>query len=87
MNRRTFLSRFAAGVFASHMLAKSLFSQATVLTVEEEKTSLVYTYSSYALGFKISKEMIEDDVYGDYIQKTQVACMNRMITDDLEARI
>lgn len=60
ITRRAFLAavrnRIAAGVLCSSMLTDFLERQ----VIEEEPA---YTYTTYALGFQITEEMIEDDMY------------------------
>ena len=72
MIRRAFLKRMALAVLGSGMLADALTSRTTLIP---DPMSAHYLTDSnawyvndptYSLGFRISKQAIEDDLYGSW---------------------
>jgi hypothetical protein len=84
MLRRSFLKRAALAAIASGWLGKLPFPsdedpepippgvyQAKIVSVDTEAHPR-YIAVTYALGFKVTQEMIEDDVYGSEDQLMQL---------------
>ena len=67
VSRRSFLrlirNRVAAGVLCSGMLAKALEGFPLAEIYPSTVPKITYVSAHYALGFKVSHEIIEDDVY------------------------
>ena len=73
MNRATFLRKAGLGAVAA-ILSPSLLEGAAATSrvpklaaMEVSSGSVKYIYHSYKIGFKVSKQLIEDDVYMKYL--------------------
>jgi len=70
INRRSFLrlvrNRVAAGVLCSGMLTDALENGADFVLAEVYPSSVpkIHYVSTHGLGFKVSEEIMQDDMYG-----------------------
>jgi hypothetical protein len=81
MERRSFIRRLTAGVMASSMLWEALTRQVQPDTATEASERLQYVQKEFKVGFRVSKELLEDTSYSGYINKNQI----RDIMESLEA--
>ena len=70
--RRKFIRALGAGLLSASMV-RDLVASKTPLLLIPDPVKQVYQYHTYQMGFKISKEMLEDDIYGSPEQMREMA--------------
>ena len=77
--RRSFIRAFGAGLLSASMVRDQLLGSAPRIITELIPEHVTYKHVKYSMGFRVSKEMLEDDVYGDYITASQVSQLQDLI--------
>lgn len=68
MNRRTLIKRLTVGVMAAPMLWDALTSNKVTITTSPNSAHFTYE-PTYGIGFQVSQELIENDIYGLWLDR------------------
>lgn len=80
MDRRQFIKSVLGAMAASALPIPVDGGPRILIASPTEEAAKVYL-QQYMLGFRVSRELIEDDVYSKYLHRQQAEVIRRMVDD------